>query len=259
MKKKVIHLSYYFKEKSENTYSKNLYNSKSFTLNFYIYKHLYYALNLAKIHEEKIILDIGCGDGPFFPTLNKYGGKIIGLDFSFWMLSLAKNLINFKKYPLKKVILLNSEGHFLPIKDNRIDTLFCLETFEHIKNSEKLIDEIYRILKADGELIYSIPIEIGFSLIFRQAIIKLINFQDDHSYSLKELLRNGILKKPPKKRYHLYNNPKQHLTHKNFDWRVFQNLINKKFKQIKVIFSPFPKLKSLNPTVIIKAKKRLHS
>jgi len=259
LKKKVIHLSYYLTDSPDNSYSKNLYNSKSFILNFYIYKHLYYALNLAAINDEKLILDMGCGDGPFFPTLENYGGKIIGLDFSSWMLLLAKKLIKFKNHPLKKVILLNSEGKYIPLKDNSIDTIFCLESFEHIMDSRTLIDEIYRILKVDGELIYSIPIEIGFSLIFRQMIMKMINFQGDHSYSLKELFKTGILKKPSKKRYHLYNNPKQHLTHKNFDWRIIQDLINKKFKQNKVIFSPLPIFKSLNPTVIIKAKKRSHS
>ena len=234
--------------KPEKSYCKRLYSSNSFVINLYIYRHLYYALNLTELDEKKTILDLGCGDGPFLPTLNRYGKKIIGLDVSFSMLLNAKILTHYNKYPLKEVFLINSEGHYLPFKDRIMDIIFCLETFEHIPNSTKLINEIYRILKEDGELIYSIPIEIGLSLIFRQLIGKIINFPRD-TYTFKELIRNGILKKPSKR----INNPH---SHKNFDWRIIQRLITKKFKQIKIIYSPFPFLKTFNTTLICKVSKK---
>lgn len=253
MKKKVIHLSYFLNEKSDietdKTYSciKKLYCSNSFSIEIYIYRHLFYTLNFAKLNETKIILDLGCGDGPFLPTLNKYGKRIIGLDFRIEPLFKAKNLINYKKYPLKNILLLNADGLHLPIKDKSINIVFCLETFEHIPNSIMLINEIYRILRDSGELFYSLPIEIGFSLLIRQIVGKISNFPRD-SYTFKELFRNIILKKPPKR----INNP---WTHKNFDWRIIQRLINRKFKQDKIIYSPFPFLKRLNPTVIFKVRK----
>ncbi len=212
-----------------------------------MYRHLFYALNLAKLDEKAIILDLGCADGPFLPTLNRYGKILIGLDYTLEWLLYAKNLKNFRKFPLKKTLLLNAEGCHIPLKDKSIDIVFCLETLEHVPDSIKFINEIFRILKNNGELIYSIPIEIGISLLIRQFIGKIINFPRD-SYTLKELLMNGILKKPSKR----INNP---YTHKNFDWRIMQRLINKKFKEIKIIYSPFPFLKRLNPTIIFKVTK----
>lgn len=252
-RKKIINLNYYYKEASEDSYSKSLYASNSFILNSIMYKHLYYALNLADLNG--VILDLGCGDGPFLPTLNIFKKKIIGLDFSINMLMQAKYLTNFSKFPLKKVILLNSDALYLPFKSNSIDLIFCLEVFEHITDCKKLTEEIHRILKDKGQLIYSIPIMIGFSLLIRKFISKLIKFQEFDTYTIKELFLNGILKKPARERRHLYDNKKFHLTHKNFDWRILQIFINNKFKQKKVIYSPFPFLKRLNPTIIFKVVK----
>lgn len=264
MKKRVIHVSYFFNKKSNFLYSDLLYSSKSFLQNQFTYNHFYYALNLAHIDENKTVLDLGCADGPFLPTLNRYGNIVIGLDFSQGLLSRAKSLLNHKNHPLKKPFLLNSDARRLPFKENCIDIIFCLETFEHVPNSIELIEEIFRILKPNGELIYSIPIVIGFALLLRQFIKKILRLIKrgqplGASYTLKELFINGFLKKPPKERNYqllfINNEVKFHYTHKNFDWRNIQLLINKKFKQVKVIYSPFPFLKSINPTVIFKVIK----
>ena len=269
MKKRVIKLSYFFDNKKSDikkdgfstlddiresledyNYCKYVYSLNSYLIDFYIYRHLYYALNLGSFKKNKIILDLGCADGPFLPTLNLYGKKVIGLDnLSDWLLR-AKDLIKSKKYLLKKVVLLNAEGHYIPFRNNSIDLIYCLETLEHIPNTVDLINEIYRILKINGTFIYSFPIEIGFSLILRQLTGILVNYPTDN-YTLEELFKNGILKRPGK---HI-STPS---THKNFDWRKIQKLIKQKFKQMEIIYSPFPFLRTLNPTVIFKAKKSQH-
>ncbi len=251
MKKKVIDLSYFYNreihEKPQKSYSKKLYFSNSIFITLYMYRHLYYALNLPKIDDGKIILDLGCGDGPFFPTLSRYGKVIIGLDFSLPFILNAKALIRYIEYPLKKVLLLNADGQHIPIKDKSIDIIYCLETFEHVPNTIGLISEIFRILKDDGDFVYSFPIEIGISLLLRQFIGKITKFPRD-TYKFKELLTNSLLKKPSKR----INNP---WNHKNFDWRIIQRSIKRKFKVISQIYSPFPFLKSLNPTIIFKVIK----
>ena len=144
MKREVISLSYFFNENSDinqeiftdwvsiekfidnYNYCFHLYSLYSFLINLYIYRHLYYALNLESFSRNKIILDLGCADGPFLPTLNFYGKRVIGLDISLNWLQRARELINYTKYPLNKVILLNAESHYLPFKDNSIDLVDCL-------------------------------------------------------------------------------------------------------------------------------------
>ena len=78
-RKKIINLTYYYKDASEDSYSKSLYASNSFILNSIMYKHLYYALNLTDLNG--VILDLGCGDGPFLPTLHIFKKKLLGWIF----------------------------------------------------------------------------------------------------------------------------------------------------------------------------------
>jgi len=43
----------------------------------------------------------------------------------------------------------------LPIKNNSIDTVFSSQVLEHVANPQKMIDEIYRVLKKEGICILS--------------------------------------------------------------------------------------------------------
>ncbi len=250
-------MSYFYKnvENKENKYiySKILYDSNSFFLDFYMYRHLYYAINLINPRKCKYIIDLGCADGPLLPNVNQYGKFNIGIDLNLDYLEYARNLINYHEFPLLKTALINAEGKKLPIKNESIDTVICLEVFEHVPKVLNLINEIKRILKYDGELIYSLPIEIGFSLLFRDLIGRILSFPRD-SYNLRELIRNGILKKPNTQR--IYYPQTRIYSHKNFDYRILQNYIKNNFKILKKNFSPLPFLKTLNPHLICKVQKK---
>ena len=116
-KKKVVNLTHYYNEKIKlkvgkyTHYLKKLYSTNSFILNVHFFRQFYYALNLSSLNQEKIVLDIGCGPGPFFPSLNTYGKRIIGVDLRYYvLLNFAKDLVSYEKNPLKKVSLLNSDA-----------------------------------------------------------------------------------------------------------------------------------------------------
>ena len=101
------------------------------------------------------ILDIGTGCGFMLPTLSKKG-KVIALDHS-------------DKY-LKKAKLLSKENGLLisyvkgnvlhlPFSNNYFSLVNALSVLEHIKDEDKAIEEIRRIINDDGYLIAGIPIE----------------------------------------------------------------------------------------------------
>ena len=89
---------------------------------------------------KKNIAIIGCG----------YWGK--NLVRNFYELNSLYAICDVDEKKLKSF-----QGKYIPLKDNSIDTIFCLESFEHIMDSRTLIDEIYRILKDDGYLIIGTP------------------------------------------------------------------------------------------------------
>lgn len=46
---------------------------------------------------------------------------------------------------------LKAHGENLPFKDNSIDFVICNAVLEHVKEPEKIVDEIYRVLKKKGK------------------------------------------------------------------------------------------------------------
>jgi len=102
----------------------------------------------------KVVLDIACGTGYGSKYLLSYKPKMVyGVDISEEAIAYAKD--NFKS---KKLIF--KVGNATDLKDfNNIlfDLVVSFETIEHIKNYNKFLKEINRLLKADGCLLISTP------------------------------------------------------------------------------------------------------
>lgn len=80
------------------------------------------------------LLDIGSGLAPYKPFF-KNVKKYIKMD-------------NFN-YPGAKPDIIG-DALKVPMKDKSIDSVFSSQVLEHVPNPQKMIDEIYRILKKDG-------------------------------------------------------------------------------------------------------------
>ena len=231
---------------NESKSSYHFYNSKSFFIRYYAYLPFIYSLKKAEFNNNSQILDIGCSDGPFLPSLNYYAKKIIAIDISEELVKKSKKLTDIMLFKSKKINLLTSDGLALPFKDECFNLVFCLEVLEHVKNPGNVIEEIYRVLKKNGVLICTIPVEIGPSLLIREIIAKITKFNRPR-YSKKELIRNALFKKPGFRT--------SEMSHKNFDWRLIKKEMKLVFKKVKIDFIPIRILKDLNPLVLIKSIK----
>lgn len=66
--------------------------------------------------------------------------------------------INIDKFNFPNIdLVLDLEKENLPFVDNSINEVFSEHFFEHIVNFEHLINEIYRVLKVDGILKFTVP------------------------------------------------------------------------------------------------------
>lgn len=97
----------------------------------------------------KRILEIGCGDGGCLQLLRNMN-DVAGIDASE---SGVKECWN-RQVP---AALVDVSTQCLPFEPNTFDIAICLETFEHLTNPQHAIDEIGRVLKAQGRLICSVP------------------------------------------------------------------------------------------------------
>lgn len=100
------------------------------------------------IKQNAKILDIGCGRGEFVNGFINCGLDGYATDNS----EAIKKF--YPKIPFKKT---NLENQKLPYKENTFDIVFSKSVIEHLYYPEKLVKEIYRVLKPGGKVITMCP------------------------------------------------------------------------------------------------------
>jgi len=103
-----------------------------------------YTWSLVKEFEGKPCLEIGCGNNPIIPLQNSH------------FLDASKAAVNQLKKACLKAYLGKVEK--LPFKPNFFDLVVAWHVMEHVKNDQKGIAEISRVLKKGGFFLLSVPI-----------------------------------------------------------------------------------------------------
>lgn len=146
-----------------------LYNGMIIRLLIYfrLFPHIFFSLNPFKIFEfaelqrgikfsgDEQILDIGCGSGLQTMIIGMKCKKIVGIDISKKSINLSKSRSHFMKRRI------NSEFYCRKIENAKFETeyfdkIFSICVIEHIPNYLELFKEAHRILKMDGQMIFSV-------------------------------------------------------------------------------------------------------
>jgi phosphatidylethanolamine/phosphatidyl-N-methylethanolamine N-methyltransferase len=90
------------------------------------------------------LLEIGVGNGKHLQNYKTH--KIIGIDTSLSMLEIAK------KQKKENIKLLQMNGECLLFQDQSFDYVILSHVIAVVDNPEKLLEEIYRVLKSDGKI-----------------------------------------------------------------------------------------------------------
>lgn len=96
--------------------------------------------------EGKNVLDAGAGTGRLSVKLHKAGAHVTALDISPDMLRLLE-----QKEPAIPTVLGDMEA--MPFEDETFDMVFSSMAMVHLKKITTFLDECYRVLKDDGELV----------------------------------------------------------------------------------------------------------
>jgi len=89
-------------------------------------------------NKQDLILDVGCGDSPYYHRLVK--GNIVSADIN--------------KSRTTDIIC---DSHNIPLKKEKFDKVLCINSFYYFSNPFKAVREICRVLKKNGKLIMVIP------------------------------------------------------------------------------------------------------
>ena len=102
-------------------------------------------------------LDVGPGSGRWINFLKNNKSKNI------YAVDISDKVIDINKKNCNKIFKLDFEKKKIPLRNNYIDLVICLEVLEHIRQPDFLLKEIMRLLKKDSIAVFSIPNILSFS------------------------------------------------------------------------------------------------
>ncbi|MBR3824739.1 MAG: class I SAM-dependent methyltransferase [Lachnospiraceae bacterium] len=116
-------------------------------------KDLAVAKEIAGLTRGGVFLDLACGDGCFTVPVASLGTKVIAGDISNTMLKVLKQKAEANNISLENVTICRMNALEIPLADESVDTVVANSVLHLISNPEKVIGEIYRVLKKGGSFI----------------------------------------------------------------------------------------------------------
>jgi SAM-dependent methyltransferase len=222
---------------------------------FFAFGKLQAVLNLIPnvVHKDNSVVDFGCGFGYLLLSLAKIFTSPIGIDFNptigdtnslsqvfcsrvYWqphvhnktLFDIVKLL--FKSQKMTPPLLIQNRVNTIPLEKNSVDLFFALDVREHLKNPSEFDSSLLHVLKPGACFIYTVPNTNG--IMFHVRVILGILFQKKEDPATED--------------------------HKNYDWKMDLDNINKNFSVDHV--SGFPLyFKSISPSIIVRCYKRVES
>ncbi len=94
------------------------------------------------------ILDVGSASGGNTLLLSKLGFSLTSLEMSD---------LGFQLQSKRGINVIQGDATKLPFKSNSFDAVICLDVLEHIEDDVSALEEIYRVTKAGGNFLFSVP------------------------------------------------------------------------------------------------------
>ncbi len=105
-------------------------------------------VKLGNFKKQDIVLDVGTGTGIIAQAVSSFVEQVIGLDIS-------QDMLNYND-PRENIYLIKGDARRLIFAEEIFDKVTARQTFHHIlENTQKAMDECYRVLKKGGRMILS--------------------------------------------------------------------------------------------------------
>ena len=117
----------------------------------YVYKYEREMIDrLLDISSGVQVLDVGCGTGIYTQELLMKGARVIGMDISPEMLSIAK-------YKTERfgdqVCFLEADAGNMPFPDSQFDVVVSVTAMEFFSEPRTCLQEMYRVLRPGGHMV----------------------------------------------------------------------------------------------------------
>lgn len=92
-------------------------------------------------HLHGRLLDAGAGKLPHQHLVSKLSHEYVSLDFK----------------PTHPKLDIVADVQHMPMPDSSFDSAICIEVLEHVPDPERALRELWRVLKPEGKLVFSVP------------------------------------------------------------------------------------------------------
>ncbi len=108
------------------------------------------VFSLADVKDGELVLDVSCGTGNYSLELKRRGARVIGLDISSEMLSIAKEKSEREGL---KIDFIRADAAMPPFKNNSFDLITSILILEFADKPDKMIEEWKNLFKPGGRIV----------------------------------------------------------------------------------------------------------
>ena len=154
-----------------------------------------------RVLEDKI-LDLGCGSGKFLTQVAEVGGDVVGIEPS---QELIDEAFARARSVGVAITIRRGTGESLPFPDGTFGFVNMAEVIEHVADPERVLREVWRVLKPGGGVYVSVPNRFGIydphyhayfvNLLPRSLAapyLKLVSKEKDYSHNAEDIGQQSL-------------------------------------------------------------------
>lgn len=188
---------------------------------------------------DKKIIDVGCGPGFWVRYFLKLGfNNLSACDLTEQAISLTKKSLSLYGLDKYSVDIKIGNAEDLPYENESVDHVNCQGVIHHTPNTEKCIEEFYRVLKPGGSLCFSVYY--NFFLLRKPFLLKIVCLLLARFIGLSGRGRKSILSSGnPQEIVRTYDGNDNPIG-KAFTLKEIENMLSGLFRIVKIRRTFFP-------------------
>lgn len=103
----------------------------------------------ARLDDDDVVLDLGCGDGAHLRALADHIGRGIGVDLSPRMIRTARRRAEHSSLDFR----VGDVERLASVPDGSVDAVLCVGVLEHLLHPARALEQARRVLRPSGRLV----------------------------------------------------------------------------------------------------------